>query len=220
MHTRIACRISVIKWIVSRMWLPIESMARNWTTYISRQSSNNRVQQVLFENVQKAHPAVTNKNCVNFYFFLIFSTAIFPAFWAPNCIWAHMKYNSHGATLKIFKNWITQNVEKSFASLRRLLPDNLCNQLFWVFGFEWVSVSVTIRFWVWASGLLKSKVFYLCANRLLHIVFVVVVVFAVTCCFYLSCQLNLWNICWYFSFIFGTTQGDTTSSQAFLRSWQ
>lgn len=159
MHTRIACRISVIKWIDSRMWLPIESMARNWTTYISRQSSNNRVQQLHFESVQKPHPAVTKKKLRSFLFFSYLRLQ-FSQHFEPQIVFGRIwNIILTVPLLKIFKNWITQNVEKSFASLRRLLPDNLCNQLFWVFGFEWVSVWVSVRFWFWASGLLKSKVF-------------------------------------------------------------
>lgn len=83
MHTRIACRISVIKWIDSRMWLPIESMARNWTTYISRQSSNNRVQQLHFESVQKPHPAVTKKKLRSFLFFSYLFDCNFPSILNP-----------------------------------------------------------------------------------------------------------------------------------------
>lgn len=205
MHTRIACRISVIKRIDSRMWLPIESAGpRNWTTYISRQSSNNTVQ-LHFESVQKPHPIKKKKQTKIALIYLFFECNFPSIFWTLNF---NMKRNSHAAPLKIFKNWITQS------SLRWQFMQSTHLGL-------WLRVSLESRFGFgfWASGLLKSKVFFC-----VQIDFCILCICccgwfcSCCCCFYLSCQLKLWNICWYFSFIFG---GDTaTASQAFLRSWQ
>lgn len=77
-----------------------------------------------------------------------------------------MKRNSHAAPLNIQK----LNYSK-FASLTIYAIDS--------FGSFWLRVSLESRlglslglgFRFWASGLLKSKVFFLCANRLLHIVY-------------------------------------------------
>lgn len=135
---------------------------RNWTIYISRQSSNNTVQ-LHVESVQKPHP--TKKKQAKIALIYLFFECNFPSiFWTLNF---YMKRNSHAAPLKIFKNWITQN------SLRWQFMQSTHLAL-------WLRVSLESRlglgFRFSASGLLKSK-FFLCANRLLHIVYLLLLLF-------------------------------------------
>lgn len=155
MHTRIACRISVIKRIDSRMWLAIESAGpRNWTTYISRQSSNNTVQ-LHFESVEKPHPTKKKQTKIA----LIY-------------LFFRVQFSQHFLNFKFLYETQFSRCPVKYSKIELLkvrFADNLCNRLIWLFGFEWVS-SLSLGLGFGLQAYLSQK-FFLCANRLLHIVY-------------------------------------------------
>lgn len=206
MHTRIACRISVIKRIDSRLWLPIESAAQE-LNHLYKQTIIQQYSPTSLRKSPKTAPHKKKKKQTKIALIYIFFG---------------VQFSQHFLNFKFlyetqFSRCPVINIQKlnysKFASLTIYAIDS--------FGSFWLRVSLESQFGFgfWASGLLKSKVFFFCVQ----IDFCILCIcccgcFCSCCCFYLSCQLNLWNICWYFSFIFG---GDTaTASQAFLRSWQ
>lgn len=106
MHTRIACRISVIKRIDLRMWLPIESMARNWTTYIRPGNNRGPISRWKCPKQKTAPRTEINVKIALIYYFF-FPNCNFPSIFESRKKWLlyffDIKRNSHAALLNIQK---------------------------------------------------------------------------------------------------------------------
>lgn len=157
MHTRIACRISVIKRIDLRMWLPIESVARNCTTYIRPGNNRGPISRWKCPKQKTAPRTEINVKIALIYYFFFFRLQFSQHFRVEKkmiIVFLWYKTQFSRCPLKYSKIELL----KTCAMLRRFMPDNLCNRLFGVsvgfgLGFE-------LGFSVWASGLLKSSCFF------------------------------------------------------------